>query len=310
MLMKILIIGRSEALFDTMSLLKEKGHVIQGIITSKEAPEYTKTSEDFKEYADIHQIPYLYSPKLGSAENLEFINSCGKIDIGVSFNYTGIIPESVISLTDLGILNAHGGDLPRYRGNACQAWAIINGEESIGLCVHKMNPSELDSGDILSREHMGIDINTKVTECWKWMQQRVPELFAQALDKLQLDRGFVLEVQSKNPEDALRCYPRIPSDGKILWTKAAGDILRLINASNKPYAGAFCHYKGKKLIIWDAELDDCEENYLAVTGQVCIQTNKVSVITGNGKLKLNTVEYEQTLHDAVDFFKSIRLRLE
>ena len=37
--------------------------------------------------------------------------------------------EEVIDFFELGILNAHGGDLPRYRGNACQAWAIINGEE-------------------------------------------------------------------------------------------------------------------------------------------------------------------------------------
>ena len=36
--------------------------------------------------------------------------------------------QSTIDLFPLGIL-IHGGDLPKYRGNACQAWAIINGEE-------------------------------------------------------------------------------------------------------------------------------------------------------------------------------------
>ncbi|GAB1465742.1 hypothetical protein MASR2M54_12420 [Aliarcobacter cryaerophilus] len=50
-------------------------------------------------------------------------------EIAVSLNYSSIISQNVIDLFPLGVLNAHGGDLPRYRGNACQAWAIINGEE-------------------------------------------------------------------------------------------------------------------------------------------------------------------------------------
>ena len=48
--------------------------------------------------------------------------------------------NKVISIFTLGILNAHGGDLPRYRGNACQAWAIINGEEKtyVGYSLKKI----------------------------------------------------------------------------------------------------------------------------------------------------------------------------
>ena len=77
----------------------------------------------------------------------------------------------------MGILNAHGGDLPRYRGNACQAWAILNGEEKIGLCIHKMIGGELDSGNIIAKEFLKIDINTKVTQVWGWMSTSIPKLF-------------------------------------------------------------------------------------------------------------------------------------
>ena len=58
--------------------------------------------------------------------------------------------------------NAHGGDLPRYRGNACQAWAIINGENKIGLCIHKMIGGELDISDIIARDFLKIDLGTKL----------------------------------------------------------------------------------------------------------------------------------------------------
>jgi methionyl-tRNA formyltransferase len=69
-------------------------------------------------------------------------------DIAVSINYTGVLPQGVIDLFPIGVLNAHGGDLPRYRGKACQAWAIINRESRIGLCIQKMIGGELDSGEV------------------------------------------------------------------------------------------------------------------------------------------------------------------
>ena len=45
--MRIGIIGRSEILYDTVLELKNAGHEICFIITSKEAPEYIKKTEDF-----------------------------------------------------------------------------------------------------------------------------------------------------------------------------------------------------------------------------------------------------------------------
>lgn len=70
----------------------------------------------------------------------------------MSLNYSSIISQKVIDLFPLGILNAHGGDLPKYRGNACQAWAILNGETKIGLCIHSMIGGEVDNGNIIDRK--------------------------------------------------------------------------------------------------------------------------------------------------------------
>ena len=122
---------------------------IAHVITSKEAPEYTKKVSDFEEFAKNYNVPFINSPRI--KENHESIIKSSKPDIGISMNYTSIIDSSVINIYKMGILNAHGGDLPKYRGNACQAWAILNGEKKIGLCVHKMIGGELDSGDIITK---------------------------------------------------------------------------------------------------------------------------------------------------------------
>lgn len=307
--MRIAIIGRTEILYETVELLSYHGFKIPLIITSKEAPEYTKTSKDFEELAKKIGAKYIYTNRLD--EHKEDIKSAG-CEIAVSLNYSSIISQDVIDLFPLGVLNAHGGDLPRYRGNACQAWAILNGEDKIGLCIHSMIGGEVDSGNIIDKEYLSIDVNTKVTKCWEWMAERIPQMFLSSVQKLQKDPSYVLEVQSKDPKDALRCYPRVPEDGKIDWNKPNIEILRLINASNKPYAGAYCFYEDKKLIIWDAELFEDDEIFLAEVGQIANidKGGSIIVITGNGKLKINEVEYDSLVGKPSEKIKSIRKRLQ
>ena len=210
--MKIAIIGRSEVLYDTALELMNMGHEIVCILTAKEAPEYTRTAQDYRELAQKWGIPFSQGPKI--SEQKEFLSGT-LADIAVSINYTGVVPQSVIDLFPMGVLNAHGGDLPRYRGNACQAWAIINGEKKIGLCVHKMIGNELDSGDIIARDYLPIGINTKIGEVWAWIVSQTPKLMVEAINNLTIDSNYILERQSKDIKSALRCYPRKPEDGRI-----------------------------------------------------------------------------------------------
>lgn len=304
--MRVAIIGRTEILYETVHLLRSQGHEIGLILTAKEAPEYEKTSDDFRKLAEELGVPFVHTAKID--EQKEFIRSLPMMDIGVSLNYSGIISQQVIDLFPLGILNAHAGDLPRYRGNACQAWAIINGEDRIGLCVHRMIGGELDSGDIISREYFPIDLNTKITAAYSWMSRRIPELFSDAVARLSEDSSFVLEVQSKDPADALHCYARRPEDGRIDWSRSNVEVLRLINACNKPFAGAFGDFEGRKVVVWDASLAP-EENFLAIPGQVTeINDEYLDVATGQGKVRLKTLECDGQAIAPRTLCRSVRQR--
>jgi methionyl-tRNA formyltransferase len=144
------------------------------------------------------------------------------------------------------------------------------------------------------------------------MAKKIPLLFLTSVQKLQTNKDYILEKQSKNPNDALRCYPRIPEDGKIDWYKSNIEILRLINASNKPYSGAYCFYEDKKMIIWDATLYEDDEVYLSEVGQISTicKDGSVIVITGSGKIKLKQVEYGGFVGNPSKIIKSIRKRLK
>lgn len=286
--MRIAAVGRSELLYATVERLVAAGHNIAVIVTAKEAPEYTRTAEDFQSLAMRLGCPFIRTARI--AERIPELVALGPMDLAVSVNYSGIIPQAVLDVFAGGVLNAHGGDLPRYRGNACHAWAILNGEARAGLCIHRMIGGELDSGDIICREYHRIAADTRVTELWQWMCGRIPHLFEQAAETLAADPGFVLERQSRDPRDALRCYPRQPSDGRIDWQRSAVDILRLINASAHPYAGAFFRSGNETLTVWSAAVVEDGEQFLAVPGQVTAVTGEwLQVATGAGKIQLNEI---------------------
>lgn len=305
--MRVAIIGRTEILYDTAVQLREAGHEIVCILTAKEAPEYLRGAEDFRELAGQWAVPFASTARI--REYRDFLAQA-RADIAVSINYSGVIPEEITTLFPLGILNAHGGDLPRYRGNACQAWAIINGEEKIGLCIHRMIGDELDSGDIIARIYLPINISTKIGEVMDWIGEKTPNLFQEALRKLEVNPKYILEVQSKKTEDALRCYPRTPDDGQIIWSKSNKEIIRLINASGEPFLGAFCYFGDEKITVLDAEIIKDEEKYCAVPGQITrIGTDFVEVACGVGKIKINTIKTKGKKMSPEKIIKSIRKRL-
>lgn len=313
--MRVVAIGRSEILFEAMRAVETAGHQIVGVVTAKEAPEYLITSKDFLDWANSLKLPVISS---GKSPDLEKFCNAISADIAISVNYTSIIPQVVIDKFPLGILNAHGGDLPRYRGNACQAWAIINGEDRIGLCVHRMVGGEVDSGDIIARSYFPLNEHTYVTDCLEWLRSVVPDLFLEAINALEADPAFYLERQAVDPSVSIRCFPRRPEDGRIRWTLPADHVHRLIRASSHPYGGAYGFLGQARVTIWRSELVQHPHPFVAVAGQILtLGKDSIDVACGEAKdpesrlaLRLSDFSLENDPEDSSSGFHSIRQRLE
>lgn len=306
--MKVVLIGRTKALYDTASILNRDGHTILAIITSKEAPEYQIRAQDFEDLASQLQCKFYRTVNI--VELCKSIYELGP-DVAVSVNYAGLIPQKFIDIFEHGVLNAHGGDLPKYRGNACQAWAILNGENRIGLCVHKMVGDELDSGEIILRKYLKISGLTKISEVYDWMYQEIPGMFLDSLEKLEKSDIENFEIQPIDPKQTLRCFPRRPSDAQISWSSSAIDIQRLIHASGPPFDGAFFYFENQKVYIYDCDIMLDGPNILAVDGQIIdFIDDALCVACGsNQKIKLRNMYVNGHKIVPADFFRTIRNRL-
>tara|TARA_Y100001968_G_C19423578_1_gene753133 strand:- start:435 stop:1355 length:921 start_codon:yes stop_codon:yes gene_type:complete len=275
--MNIALIGRTNILLETAKLIIDSSHEITLIATSKPESFYNTSDNEFYKLAEQLGAEYIY----GSLNSDQAINSISnsKANIALSINWPTLINSEIIDLFPLGIVNAHCGDLPRYRGNACPNWAILNNEKNIAVSLHMMEANSLDSGSIYKKKRFALTSETYISEVYDWLNNQVPILFLELLNELE-SSTIKAVPQSTDPSDWLRCYPRRPEDSKINWNNDSEYIFRLIRASSKPFSGAYCFLESKyKFIIWKATIFEHEGGFLSVPGQILFWLEKGPVIS-------------------------------
>ena len=299
--MKVALIGRTQWLYETGRYLHANGIEIPLVITASPAPEYSRKISDFERFAREIGAGFYVAKHLYNKALVLKLEQC---DVGVSVNWPFVISQESIEHFRGGILNAHMGDLPRYRGNACPNWAIINGEKEIAISIHVMEGRYLDCGRVITQKKITLNDNTYITDIYNRANSVIPSLFLEALSLLSKNPYYMLKYADSDSPDSLRCYPRKPEDSRISWSDTAENIHRLIRASSRPFLGAYGFFEGKRIIVWKSELFFDHEHYCAVPGQVCaVNPEYFVVITGKGKLKITEWECEEQV-------LSIRQRLE
>ena len=313
--MKFAAMGRTEYLYDTILALRAAGHEPGCIVTAAAAPEYSRKEGDFESLAAKCGCAFILGAPSQRTEELKILRGC---DIAVSVNWPFVLGKGILELFPHGVLNVHAGDLPRYRGNACPNWAIIQGEEEVWLSVHRMVPSELDCGPILSQRRLPLTSETYIAEVNAWILRTAPEMFLEALNRLERDPAYCVKVARAADPEALRCYPRVPEDGWIDWERDAGTIHRLVRASAPPLPGAYTYcWNGGVLekvhVLRAAVAPEGLGRDLAVPGQILRNeqdTGRTFVACG----EKTVLSLEECRIDSVAFapgkeWRSIRTRL-
>lgn len=285
-------------MLDTARLAADRGYEIAFICTATSSPESRAHVQDFEAFAESHNIPFYSGPRVS---NLPLA-----ADICLSVNWVTVLRQSFLDRFPHGVLNAHPGDLPRYRGNACLNWAILAGEAEAVLSVHRM-VEELDAGPVALKRRRPIAPEDDITDLYEWLDEAIPLGLVDVLDSVaQGTAAFHPQDPSVRP---LRAYPRKPVDARINWAHSTDTILRLIRASTHPFSGAYSHLEsGQEVVIHRARTHMPDHDFLAVPGQVCfsIEGNPV-VATGDGMLELVALLNDQSAKAAV--LSSLRNRL-
>jgi methionyl-tRNA formyltransferase len=304
---KVAALGRTGLLLGSIRAVAAAGHEIVLVATAIAAPEYSATERDFGELAAHLGALFLESPDLHDDGVVAAIEGTGA-KVAISVNWPTLVPPAVLEAFPHGVVNAHLGDLPRYRGNATPNWAILEGEPEVVTTLHLMDAG-LDSGPILAQRSMPIDETTYIGDVYAFSRANTPALFVEVVD------GLAASTLVPTPQDievaSLRCHPRTPADGWIDWSRDATHLARLVRATSDPFAGAYTALGDRRLVVWRAREEELGR-HVGVPGQVIDvrESGEVAVLTGSGVLVLERISVDGAeSRPAADVISSTRTRL-
>lgn len=135
------------------------------------------------EFCRINSIPAFLTRNLYSDKTLNIIRD-SRLDVLLLIGGFGIIKEPLLSLTPLGIISYHHGDMRKYRGMPPGFWELYYGESSMGVTVQKLSAG-LDCGFPIEERTIPINKLDTLSELQKRAKLESTDLMYLSLKKLE-----------------------------------------------------------------------------------------------------------------------------
>ena len=253
-----------------------------------------------KAVALAHDLPVLQPPSMRQPEVVAELRALSPDAIVVAA-YGQILPPEVLDIPPKGCLNVHASLLPKYRGAAPIAAAILAGEEETGVTIMLMDEG-MDTGPILSQATCPISPQDTRGSLSAKLAQLGADLLMETLPP-----WLAGEIEPRPQEQGQATYSRMitKKDGLIDWSQSAVEIWRRCRAYY-PWPSTYTYWRGKLLRVLRAEpLPHWagEEE----PGQVMALDEGPAVATGEGALLLREVQLAgKRAMDAEDFIRGQR----
>ena len=219
-------------------------------------------------------------------------------DLIVVVAFGQILPKSILKIPKQGAINVHASLLPKYRGAAPIAWAILKGEEVTGVTTMIMDEG-MDTGDILLQTESPIGDEETCETLHDRLASLGAKLLKETLEKMKA--GNVRPIPQDHSK-ATYAPPLKKEDGHIDWKKGAKEIDRQVRAFT-PWPGAFTKLDDQLLKIYRGEIRERIPTEKAGT-VVWVGLDFIEVETGKDSFRIKEVQLEGRKRMAIRDFLS------
>jgi methionyl-tRNA formyltransferase len=225
---RIVFAGTASFAVPTLERLVDAGHDLRLVITQPDRPAgrgLKLSASPVKQTAERLGLSVAQPERIRDEQAVEDIRRL-EPEVLVVVAYGQIIPQSLLNVPRLGALNLHASLLPRHRGPAPIAWAILEGDERTGVTVMQMDRG-VDTGPILTQAEVPIAPDETASGLEARLAQRGAELMVEAISSLA--QGTIQPV--RQPDEGATHAPRLRSDdGKLNIQMPAREIDRRVRA--------------------------------------------------------------------------------
>lgn len=302
---RLVFLGTPDFAVPTLEQVLMAGHDVLAVYTQPDRPKGRKQElalPPVKRAALKHGLEVRQPERIRQPAVVEELAALAP-QVMVVVGYGQIIPQSIIDIPPLGIVNVHASLLPRYRGAAPVQWAVARGEISTGVTTMRIDAG-LDTGDILLMRETAIGEGEDASQ----LAGRLAELGAGLLvETLQgLADGIVLPVK-QDPSLATLAPILRKEDGRIDWNWTAREIYNRVRGF-VPWPGAYTQFRGVGLHIWRSRVDP--EPASGEPGMILVRGRRLVACCGQGTaLELLELQLEGRKRvGAEDFLNGQHLR--
>lgn len=255
--MKIVFMGTPEfAVPSLKTLLNYPGAEVVGVFTQPDRPKgrgNKLTASPVKQTALEAGIP-VFQPEKIRRTGLEDLREL-KPDLCVTAAFGQILSREILDVPRLGNINVHASLLPKHRGSAPIAHAIMTGDRKAGVTTMMMDEG-IDTGDMLLQEETEIGESETCGE----LTERLSLLGAETLRKTlaEMEAGTLKRIPQNHAE--MTYDPMLTKEmGYTDFSGSAEQIRGLINGLNP----------------WPCVSISCTEGPLKLLRAVCAEAEGV-----------------------------------
>lgn len=233
-------------------------------------------------------IPFSQPANINTPEGLAELKAM-QPDLLVVAAYGQILKPDVINAGPKGAINVHASLLPKYRGAAPVAHAILNGETTTGVTIIRISTG-LDAGDMLAQVSLDILPNETAGE----LESRLAPLGAQAAVETvrRLKTGQV--IGTNQDASLVTKAPKLTKEmGLIDWSQPADRVCCQIRAMQPwPTAYTFFHRPGKEplRVMIGSVVDSGQRTNLLPGTAVSDSTNPLGIATATNMVAIREIQ--------------------
>lgn len=302
--MRIVFLGTPEFAVPTLEACASAGHEIAAVYTQPDRPKGRGQEVGVSAVKDAALrlgLPVRQPQKVRDAAVVEELRAL-HADAMVIVGYGQIVPQSILDLPPLGIVNVHASLLPKYRGAAPIQWAIASGETRTGVTTMKIDAG-LDTGDIIEIAETEIVPGETSIELSPRLAAMGARLLVSTLSGI--EAGRIRPIPQDHSQATLAPILR-KENGLVEWSRPANEIVNRCRGF-QPWPGCFTSFRDKTFTIFRAQVSD--EPLVGEPGSVRSIRKRMIVACGHStSVELLEVQLEgRRRATASDFLNGQRL---
>jgi methionyl-tRNA formyltransferase len=265
----------------SLRALDRAGHRLELVITQPDRPGHRLrlTPPPVKTAAQELGLTVFQPERVRAPEAIQRLAEA-EPELVVVVAYGQIIPPAILQLPPRGVLNVHASLLPRWRGAAPIAHAILAGDRETGVTIMQMD-EKLDHGPLLA----GRDTAIGEREDAAALGARLADLGADLLVDT-LARLDGLQPREQDHASATLAPKLAREDGALDWQLDAQEIDRRVRAF-QPWPGVTVPFQGDRVKV----LRGHPGNGSGAAGQVlAVDGDGVEVAAARGSYVLEEVQ--------------------